>query len=91
MDSMVPRPEIATASAVSSAAILTSTLPTSRVFKSAMMNASGASSLIFPITSVPNFLTSGVPASRMILSRLGRLLITCSTASMLIRSRATCK
>ena len=69
MDSLVPRPEIATASAVSSAAILTSTLPTSNVFKSAMIKAPGLSSLILLMISTPNFLTRGVPASIKILSR----------------------
>ena len=91
MDSIVPSPEIATASAVSSAAILTSTLPTSRVLRSAIINASCLSSLILLITPTPNFLISGVPASSSILSRSGRLFIILSTSSKLSKSSATCK
>ena len=91
MDSTVPRPEIATASAVSSAAILTSTRPTSKVFKSAIMNASGRNALILPIIPTPNFLTSGVPASSKILSLSGKSLMILSIAASLSKSSATCK
>ena len=55
------------------------------------MNASGRKALIFPMIPTPNFLTSGVPASRRILSLSGNSEMILSIAASLSRSSATCK